>query len=207
MAPKPTSTPAMDLAALAVLGLNPEDIQDRVIERICDRLLEDVFSDEDGEGYSRRSSFREKLDKEIKKRVDGKIEELAKIHLHPMVNERIDTVMMERTNTWGEKTGEERMGFVAYLATAADAYMREEVDYRGRSRDECIRNHDSFKKDTTRISYAINEHLRYSIDTAMKSAMAKASETVKGGLVDACKVALENVVQNVQVTIKTDKAR
>ena len=55
---------------LEELGFTQEELQQKVIETICDRLLNTTTADEDGEPFIRPSTLQTKLDAVIKERID-----------------------------------------------------------------------------------------------------------------------------------------
>jgi hypothetical protein len=58
-------------------------------------------------------------------------------------------------------------------------------------------------KHSTRITYLVNHHLQYSIETAMKKALANANSSIVQGIEGAVKIALANATAALQVTVKT----
>src|SRR5690606_24475662 len=68
----------MDL--IATLGLTPEELQDRIIERAVSTLLETTQYDEDGDSFTDHSPLAERLQKSVKETIDAKIAEIAEKH-------------------------------------------------------------------------------------------------------------------------------
>lgn len=189
---------------LSELGFTKEDLQERVIERLCDQLLSGTLIDDEGQPYREDSQFKKKLDKAIIAHIDGSIAKLAETHILPKLDSLIENLTLQQTNDWGEKVGKP-VTFIEYLAQRADAYMREEVDYNGRSRDEAQRRGDGYywKASGTRVAVLIKSHLHYSIESAMKQALATANQSIVGGLEGAVKVALQNVQDKLAVKVET----
>jgi hypothetical protein len=193
---KTKGTPAMDMAALAVLGLDPKDIEEKVTERIADRILEGFSFDEDGGEFRRDSSFKQKLDKRIADIIDAKIIAISNEHIAPNVSKLIDGLTLQKTNQWGERTGT-KVTFIEYLTQRAEAYLTEEVSYDGK-----VKGQDSYSwsKFGTRLAYMVDQHLAFQIKTAMEAAYQNANATIVGGLKKAMEVSLENIKSNLKVT-------
>ena len=195
---KAKTTPAMDMAALAVLGLDPKEIEEKVVERIADRVLQGWGTDEDGE-YACDSQFKRKLDKMIQDRIETTIAALAEKHVLPNVSNYIETLTLQKTNTWGERTGKS-VTFIEYLVERCDAYMREEVNYEGKPKGT---DSYSWTGKSTRVAFLIDKHLHWTIEQGMKEAMAQANSSIAKGLEEAVKVAIGNIQTNLKVTTET----
>lgn len=197
MAPKKNNNPALDLAALAVLGLDPKDIEEKVIDRIADRALQGFSCDEDGE-FACDSQFKRKLDEKLKAIIDAKVGEMAEIHVMPNVSDLIDNLVLHKTSKWGEKTGE-KYTFIEYLVHRADAYLQEEVDYQGHARGDSSYS-SSWSKHSTRLAFMVDAHLNWAIKQAMEEAYKNANSSIVGGLKKAMEIALENIKSSLKVT-------
>ena len=192
---KVKGTPAMDMAALAVLGLDPKEIEERVIERISDRVLSGFSCDEDGE-FECDSRFKQKLDEKIKGIIDAKVAALADEHVLPNVHAIIEGLTLQKTNQWGEKSGE-KYTFIEYLTKRAEAYMTEDVNFNGKTREQ---DTYSWSKFGTRLAWMVDQHLAYQIKTAMEAAYQNANSTIVGGLKKAMEISLENIKSSLKVT-------
>lgn len=192
---KPKNSPALDMAALAVLGLDPKEIEEKVIERIADRVLQGYGCDEDGE-YVCDSQFKRKLDEKVKDIIDARVGALAEKHVLPNVSALVENLTLQKTNQWGEATGT-KFTFVEYLVHRAEAYLLEEVNHNGKARGE---DSYSWSKFGTRIAWMVDQHLAFSIKTAMETAYQNANATIVGGLKKAMEVSLENIKSSLKVT-------
>ena len=197
---KPATAPGIDLAAL---GFTRQELQDRVVELATARLRGSEFSDEDGEPVSGDSSLTRSLTAAIKKRVDRAIDNLGDKHVLPGVAAMIEAITLEQTNKWGEKTGKP-MTFIEYLVERADAYMRETVDYQGKPRD-ADRYSSSWTGTQTRIAHMVNAHLHYSIDQAMRQALATANSSIAKGLEETVKIKLAEVAAKLAVNVEVKR--
>jgi len=73
----------------------------------------------------------------------------------------------------------------------------EPVSYDGKSKSP---DNYGWSPRSTRIVYLINSHLQYSIETAMKNALATANKSIVGGLEAAVKIALQDAQAKIKVT-------
>lgn len=191
----------MDTATLQALGITPDELISRIVDKATAELLSSEAYDEDGEPTGGRfaSQLRRKLDQNIAKHIDAKLDDLAQQHVLPNVAAYIENLTLQETNKWGERTGQS-LTFIEYLTQRADAYMREEVNFEGRAKSEA--NGCSWNKATTRVAYMVNKHLHYSIETAMKTALTHANSTISKGLEEAVKVALANATAGLKVSVE-----
>lgn len=186
---------------LAALGIKPEELQDRVIERICEKVLTGVsYNDEDGE-YEVDSSFKRRLDQRITQHIEGAVTKLADTYVKPGIEQMVESLTLQQTNKWGEKTGE-KMTFIEYLTKRADAYFTEPVNHNGKTREE---DNYSWNASTTRGAYLINQHLKYSINTALEKALKDVNSRIAGGIEQAIKMELNEVLGKLKVTATTGR--
>lgn len=187
---------------LESLGLSQEEITTRVVDRMVDRLLTAYDYDEDGkEAPSGPTKFMTALQQQVKAKVDQAIEDIAAKNVLPNVAGYVETLCMQETNKWGEKTGKAQT-FTEYLVARAEKYLTEEVNYEGQSQAEA-RDSYGWRKSQTRVSHLVHKHLQYSIDTAMKAALANANSAIVGGLEQAVKIKLNEVAAALKVEVKT----
>lgn len=187
----------MDL--IATLGLTPEELQDRIIERAVSTLLETTQYDEDGDSFTDHSPLAQRLQKLVKETIDAKIAEIAEKHILPNVSSYIENVKLQQTNKWGEKQGEP-VTFIEYLTQRAEAYMVEEVSHDGKTKGES--GYGGFRAYGTRIAYMIDRHLQYSIHSAIESALKDANTTMAQGLTKACQIAISEAAQKFAIVAK-----
>ena len=185
---------AIDLESI---GLTIEELQERVVDRMCERLLRESCLDEDGDEITRATLFQRSVVDLVKAQVDKSIGTIAEKHLLPNVAKYIEDLSLQETNRWGEKQGGP-VTFVEYLVSRAENYMIEKVDFKGQSKTES--GGYSWDGRTTRLVHLIHEHLKYSIESAMKSALGLANKTVT----DSLREAVNEALKRVQVTVKTE---
>lgn len=184
---------------LKELGFTKDELQKRVVDKCVESLLTGVGWDEGGDEGSIDSALSKKLAATVKRRIDEAVEKMATKHILPGVTKYIETLCLEETNRWGEKKGT-KLTFIEYLVARADFWMREEVSFQGKTKDE---DSYSWKASGTRIAHMVHQHLHYSIESAMKKALDNANSTIKGGLEAAVKIALENAQKALKVEVKT----
>src|ERR1700758_2115796 len=118
------------------LGFTKEDLQERVIDRICQQLLETAGMDEDGEDIAIVSPIAKRLEKSVKDLIERKVSEIAEQNVLPKVGAFVDNIMLQETNKWGEKTGKGPLTLTEYLVSRVEAYITEQVDHDGKSKSE-----------------------------------------------------------------------
>lgn len=185
---------------IEALGFTKQELQDRVVEAVSRKVLESVGYDEDGDEVGTESKFAKTVEKRVRAHIDASINALAEKHILPNVATYIENLTLQETNQWGEKRGKQ-VTFIEYLTQRADAYMREEVNYEGKAKTEA--NGYSWSKTGTRVAFMVDKHLHYSIESAMRDALAKANSSIVEGLKKAVEVGLDNVRAKLTVDVKT----
>ena len=188
----------MTTLSLESLGITSDELLNRVVDKIAEDILTDVSEDEDGVSSRFASRVQQNLLRKVQAMIDAAVTKLGDELVKPRVEELIVGTILQRTTEWGEKKGEP-IPFTTYLVQRADAYMREEVNFEGRSRDES-RDSYTFKKAGTRISYAIDKHLQFHMEAAMKQSLVQANSTIAEGITSAVKIKLGEVLAGLNVT-------
>lgn len=190
--------------SLELLGMTRAELQKRVVEQIAGQMLveEGMGYDEDGDpvDVTRETKLHKKLKELIQKHIDERIAAFGEAHVLPRVTEMLETLTLQKTNGWGEKVGKAQT-FIEYLVERADYYMHEEVDFEGHVKDAS--RYSSWKPAGTRVAYMIDKYLHYTIETAMKEAVNNANKSIAGGLLDAIKINLAEVVNGLKVSVAT----
>lgn len=187
---------------LDALGLDQDKLAEKLVDRLAQNMLTSIGYDEDGDEWFGTSAFAKKLNDMVTARLNAIVGELADKHVLPRVNEMVEGLVLQQTNQWGEKVGKP-VTFIEYLTQRADAYMREEVNYDGKTKQED--GGFSWSKRSTRVAYMIDKHLHYSIESAMKAALANVNNSVAAGLEEATKTAIREVTN--KLTVKVETAR
>jgi len=179
------------------LGITQEELISRVVDKICESTLTELGMDDYGDEASYPSAFKRRLADAVKKCVDTKINEIADAHILPKVSELVENITIQETNKWGEKKGEP-VSFIEYMTQRADAYLREDVDYEGKSKAES--SSYSWSKSQTRITQLVHKHLHYTIEAAMQAAMQNANSAIVEGIQETVKIKLEELARSLKCT-------
>lgn len=188
-------TPTLSLEAL---GFTKEELQNRVIERLCSNVLHGKGYDEEGNEFDQESAFARKLEQKVKEQIDVTINTLAQKHVLPNVHAYLENLCLQKTNEWGEKAAK-KVTFVEYLTQRAEAYMMEMVNYEGKPKGT---DSYSWTGTQTRITHLVHQHLHYSIEQAMKNALAVANSSISTGIQETVKKKLAEI--SVALTVKTE---
>lgn len=180
----------MNKETLAELGLTETDVLNKLVERLLDQYA-------GGEDY--KSDFERRVEAAVKEQIDAKLDAALDVHILPKVAEMIDGICLTETNKWGEPKGP-KLTFIEYLTQRADAYIREEVNYKGQTKDQ---DSYSWSKHSTRIAFMINTHLQYSINQAMLKAFGEVDSSVRKGLEEAVKFAIAGIKVTVDTKVKS----
>lgn len=180
------------------LGVSQEELVKMVVDAAASKLLVVKCFDPDDEDAVQSSPLANKLRKHIEEHVNKQVGALAEVHIFPHVNKFIENLTLTETNRWGEKRGES-ITFTEYLVQRADAYLREEVNYEGKSKQAS----DSYgwKGTQTRLTHLVNKHLQYSIETAMKEAVSAVNAAIVPALEETVKLKLGEITKSIQKRI------
>lgn len=186
---------------LASLGFTKEELQERVIDRICQNILATMEYDPESDSeYPIASKFQQAIKQRVEQKVNETISALAEKHVLPNVAQYIETLTIQQTNQWGEKRGEP-VTFIEYLTQRAQDYMQEKVDWDGKSKAE--RSGYSWEGKQTRITHLINSHLHFSIESAMKDALKVATGEIAKGIHETARVKLNEIAASLKVSVTT----
>lgn len=187
---------------LQELGFTKEELQNRVVNRICEELMTRTRGDDpENPGYewAEESGFRKELDKQIMEGIKASIQRLAEEHVLPNVSKYVEETCLQETSKWGEKRGDP-MTFTEYLVAKAEQYLMEKVDYSGKAKSE-DRGY-SWSGTQTRITHLVHKHLHHSISHAMEDAVKSANSAITAGIQETVKIKLAEVAEKLQVTTK-----
>ena len=186
---------------LADLGFTKEELQERVVEQCCRLVLEGTFADEEGGEFTDDSKFAKTLKERVKQQIDDTINALAEKHVLPNVSAYIENLTLQQTTKWGEKQGEP-VTFIEYLTQRAEAYMQEQVNYEGKSKEECSSSGWSWKGTQTRLAHLIDKHLHYSIENAMKGALSIVTSNISKGIEETVRLKLSELSAQLKAEVK-----
>jgi len=167
----------MDIKTLEGLGISVETLGDRIVDQCVEVLLRSTgFNPETEEETSYESRFKKEIEARIKKAVDAKIAALAEVHLIPKVGEMIEAADMRQTNGYGEPKSPS-MSFKEYIAHRAAAYMSEDVNYSGQSKQE---QGDSYnwKKEGPRLTVLMKMYIKDTLENSAKTALTDVNKVI-----------------------------
>lgn len=180
------------MTELNELGITTDTITEKLVDRLAG-----IFVGEDSE-YT--NDFEKRVETAIKLRVDEILDRAITEQITPKVTGMVDNICLEETNKWGEPKGR-KMTFIEYLTERVDWYIREPVNYEGKSKGE--NSYGSWDARSTRIAFMIHAHLKYHIEQAMVNALGVVNSSVRKGLEEAVNLALKQVTVKVDTTVKS----
>lgn len=184
---------------LETLGISSEALTEKLVETLADRLLESSGYDEESGNFHGSGALAKRVNELVKAKVDAAVASIAEKHIEPLVSGLIENVVFQETNTWGEAK-KPPMSFKEYLAFKAENWLREQVNYQGKTRDEDSYN---WSGKNTRIGNMVHQHLDHHVKTALTKAFTNLNAQVAGGLEEAVKMQLAGVLRGIEVGINT----
>lgn len=178
---------------LEALGITTEELRSRVVERCVEQLLRSECMDEDGEGVEVPSGLSRSLHEAVRERIDEAVEKIADREVRPSVERYIEGFTLQRTNEWGEKSGKE-MTFTEYLVDRAERYMQEPVDMDGKAKGGLLG-----QRDQTRLTYMIDRHLQFRIESAVKNLLNGANKQLAEALEETLRAKVRTVAETFKV--------
>ena len=176
---------------LELLGMTKEDLQERVVDRMAEMILN---------GHAYVEGIRTQIKELVKERIDAQVKRIADEHVLPHVDDLFQTVSLQETNEWGEKKKNVKaLTFIEYITMRAGEYLKEEVNREGKSRQE----HGSgyFEKYTTRVVYLIHLYLQHNVESTMREALKSANQAIAGGIQKAVEAELANLVGKIRTDV------
>ena len=182
------------------VDISEAELREQLLNMASDKLLKTVLSYDEGElidELTRRieKSTKDVADNAVKTSIDAAI---AK-HVEPFMTKSIEEIVFQETNRWGEKTGTP-MSFREMLLARMEAYIQEPVDYNGKTKAQDSYN---WRQHSTRIAHAVDSHLQYRINDAMKAALTEANKAITGGIQQAVKHSLGEVMEKLKIQVVT----
>lgn len=184
---------------LAELGITEEELQRRIVDRMCDKLLTTSHFDEDMDEFVGASEFKRALDKEIKSRIEAAAKRVCDQTIGKQLDELVDGLILQKTNEWGEKKGEP-VTLVEYLIGYATEYLNEKVNFEGKTKK--ADSYGSWTPVGNRLAAAIDRHLHYAAETAVKELLASANKTIAGGIEATVRTQLKELSKKFAIEVK-----
>lgn len=180
------------------LGFTQEEILQKVVDQVAERVLSTIGYDPDGE-YDEDSRYLKSLNKAVQEKLASAISDIADKHVLPNIKKRIEEYTMQETNTWGEATGKQ-FTFIEYLIDRAEAWMKEPVNHEGKSKN--MDSSYSWKSEQARVAWMIDKHLQYSIGRAMETALKNANSVIIDGLKTTIDIQLNKIHEKLKISVK-----
>lgn len=188
----------MDVKTLESLGLNVEELGNRIVDQAVFSILNaSGFNPETEEEVRYESKFKREIEARIQRAVDDKIAALAEVHLLPRVGEMIETANLRPTNNYGEPKGEP-MTFIEYIASRADAYMSEDVDLNGKNKSEGDYN---WRSAGPRLTVLMRSYIRHTLEEHAKKAVADVNTAVAKNIEKAAKDAITAAAGALKISV------
>lgn len=170
------------------LNLDPEKLQEQIVEAAVERLLR-------GDEYF-EAEIERRVSKQIATALDEIVAQKFDLVVLPMLTERVDSLVLQKTNEWGEKRGE-AVTFVEYLTQRALEYMTENVDRDGKP------TRDRYGTVQTRIAHMVDRHLHFHIEDTMKKALGEANTKIAQGIYETCRIKLNEILSTLKVNVSS----
>ena len=186
------------------LGISQDELVDRVVDAAASKLLVRHVPEYDPdtgeiEVCHASTTLANKLNAEIKERIDEAIAAIAQKHLLDDLEGQIKNVVIQATNAYGESKGSPAT-FLEYIVSRAGAYMAEQVDFSGKDKASSGGYH--FKGTQTRLTHAVHQHLQYTIETATKAVVQNCLSLLTDNLQETVKIKLAEISAGITVSTK-----
>lgn len=189
----------MNTETLALLGLSKEELQSRVVDQICERVLSTVGMDDEGGKHSYPSQVRVRLQAAAKKQIDDALNDFASKFIVPGISKHLETLVLQPTSQYGEKKGEPQT-FTEYLTKRADEWLGEKVDVNGKTRKE---DSYSWKEHSTRAVWIIDQQLQKKLTDMMTGQIATTHAKLGEVMQDTIKDVFTRTFSNLKVETAT----
>ena len=194
----------MDINTLKALGLDTEELGNRIVDQAVEALLNTTGFNPDTEEETRyESRFKREIEKRIQQAVDEKIAALAAVHLIPRVGEMIESANLRRTNQYGEPKGP-AMTFIEYIVQRAEAYMSEDVDFHGQSKADLEAKNEStynWRNCGPRLTVLMRRYIQDTLEKHAKAAITDVNQVVAKNIENAARSAISAAAANLKVGI------
>lgn len=181
---------------LESLGITKEELTERVVNAIADDLL--YARSEEDEGGERQwfgsSALKAELDKILKQRIDDAVRNTAEKYVFPRVDEIINALVLQETTKWGEKKGDP-LSFTEYMVARAEAYLADDVDSYGRSKQECKEANSSWYGSTgKRINRLVDEKFKAALAQVVEPSVKVVNQKLAEHLNAAVQTSLREIL-------------
>lgn len=193
----------MDIKTLEALGITAEQLTDRIVEQAVESLLSSTGYNEDGEAVEYETRFKREIEKRIQAAVDAKIAALAAEHVIPRVGELIEKTNMRQTNRYGEPKGDP-MTFIEYIASRAEVYMSEDVDFHCKSKADYEALGEStynWRSCGPRLTVVMRMYIRDALEKSAKAAVTNVNAVIAKNIAKAAQDAIATASASLKVNV------
>lgn len=184
------------------IGMEQDELQERVVQGLVTRILGTESEDEYGETI--RPKVMKEVNDIITNTVHRCIENIANEHVYPMAEKLVTEHVFQPTTNWGEKKGEPR-SFIEYLDEKAVAYFRESVDAGGRAQEEIhVHSRRDWKAVGNRINFMVDKSLAKQIKEALDDAIGNLHLSLADALAETARDTLAKVAAASKVEVRTE---
>lgn len=167
------------------LGLTKDEVQERLIETLADRMLKAKGWDDDGDEISLPSSLKTQLEALITKRMDLAVQSAFDRVVPSTIDQFVAEYKIQQTNQYGEKQGP-ALSFVEFITQRVTGYLAEPIDHSGVSEREAKAKGNSWYGERNgkqnRVTYMINERLATAINQGIEAAFKDTKSLLAGGI-------------------------
>jgi hypothetical protein len=183
------------------LGLNKADLVEMVVERMADSILSERTMDEDGNDCEISSSIERQLKKTVLQRINSAVTEIGERDVAPVVLSKLEELVIQETNRWGEKKGES-LTFVEYLTARAESYLGDDVNSNGKSERECSEyDRRDWHASGTRLSKLMAGYLDHHIKQALEPVAKNIDSLLADALTSEVKIQLGIISEKLSVKV------
>lgn len=190
----------MDIKTLEALGVSPEDLAERIVDKAVHALLYSTgFNPETEEEVTYENKLKREIENKIQQTVDQKISAIAAEHILPRVGEMIEKADMRKTNRYGEPQSPS-LTFKEYIAHRAESYMSEDVNLQGQSKAESGDSYN-WRSQGPRLTVLMKNYIKNSMEVAAKSAVNDINKVIAKNIEKAAKDAIAATAANIKVSV------
>jgi hypothetical protein len=183
---------------LESLGFTKEDLQERVVENLCEQVLHSKGCDEDGGTTTFESTLARQLGDKIEKKLSAIADAFCEQKVGPRVLEYINQTLLTPTDRWGQQKSAP-LTFAEYVTNRIDMYLKEKVDLRGSAA-----GYSSDSK-TERGAWLVWQGITAAVNDIIKGSVSQALDTIKGGIEAEIKTSLAKTFATVKVAVEQER--
>lgn len=174
---------------LSAIGMTQEEAQERLIVKLVERFCGLANREEGGYVEDRIwNTFNE----QSQKMLNNIIVKLVEEKVAPILVEKVDTLILQPTNRWGEKK-KEQLSLVEYLTQVGAEYLTEEVNKEGDKK--------GYGDKQPRICQLLHSGLQKDIQDAVKNCVIGINKTLAETITEVIKNQLEQMLKTVKVAV------